>query len=175
VVTLKSTPGHVAPRHRVTRQGHRATMSCAWARPPRTAPGHAERRVGGRAMPWPHHDSDERRAGSRAVPRHGHVEAARGAGTRHGGGALGTTRAQQGPRRGQARCAGSRTASGAKRAAPGSRAAPGAERTAQAAGPHRGPSALRRARTPWPGRKPAAPGRAAARGVRQAGCATRKP
>jgi hypothetical protein len=121
-VTLGSTLGHVASRHRAPCQGHWAAASCAWARPPRIPLGHAERCAGGWAMPRP-----------RRTPRRkpGHAKAARGARPRQGRGASGTTRGQQGPRQGRARCAGSRDTLGAKRAAPGSRAAAGPEHAAQ--------------------------------------------
>jgi hypothetical protein len=35
------------------RRGRRAAASCAWARPPRTAPSHADRQAGGQATPRP--------------------------------------------------------------------------------------------------------------------------
>jgi hypothetical protein len=96
-----------------SRRGRQATASCAWAMAPWTAPGHAERRAGGRAAPWPragatpnamqeagprlgrapgpHHT---RRAGQEAAPARG-----RGLRERRAGG--GAARHAGAPRRGR--------------------------------------------------------------------------
>jgi hypothetical protein len=105
---------HDDPRQDVTRRtgprratyaphrgSSRATASCAWARPLRAAPGHAERR--GRAGPGGARGGGSAPCHGCAVPRaRGRIEDAQGAGPRHGRAEQGSRGEDAPPRHGRA-------------------------------------------------------------------------